>query len=368
MKTQDGYVLADKALVNALMEKAQLRTADFEAAGMDRRLVRKLLKGKKVQEATVDRFLAILGVLPDSETGRRLRFGDVPQAESETVLCLASWTPDGTPSAWRTAANGLQYRVQMLNHRRTAERRGRGKCYDLSAFDDAARQRMTAPLNRHHDVLQKLKRRPEFPCQADCGHSDANHFWVIDDHEEGLTLTDYMEREELLGRGLTQAQTLDIMEQIARALLELHAANVIRRELNPDSILIQPNGHVLLTDLELCKLLGEHPTVVPHKLPSSTWLAPELGDMPRNPSVSSSDWGAVDVYSWGKIFLFVATGKVPPEYPSNRETELPGYPKGIRHLLSTATFASYRSRPSIAQVLGVLERTRSADSDDRLAG
>lgn len=368
MKTQDGYFALDAALFEALLQEHGLTRGDLLAAGIHGKSIRKMRNGLPVQRQTVSKFLDLLNLRFDSETARRLIYGDVPRSETDDVICLASWIPDGNPSEWKTAANGLQYRVQMLNHRTTSGRRGRGKCYDLSQFDDAARKRIAALLSRHHDVLQKLKRQPAFPCQVDSGYSDANHFWVIDDHEEGLTLTEYMQREELLGGGLSQTETLDIMEQIARALLELHEANVIRRELNPDSILIQPNSHVLLTDLELCKLLGEHPTVIPDKLPSSTWLAPELGDLPSGSLANSKDWGAVDVYSWGKIFLYVATGKVPPNCPSLRDTELSGYPKGVRHLLSSATFASYRSRPSIAQVIGLLERTRPSDSANRQAG
>ncbi len=368
MKTPDGYFVLDAALVEKLIEERGLTRSDLLAAGIHPKSIRKLRNGQPVQRQTVFRLLDLLNLDPDSETARQLMYGDAPQSDADEVLCLASWKPDGPPSAWVTAANGLQYRVQMLQHLHTADKRGRGKRYDLSQFDDAARKRIAALLSRHHDVLQKLKRQPAFPCQVDSGYSDANHFWVIDDYEEGLTLTDYMQREELLSVGLSLAETLNIMEQIARALLELHEADVIRRELNPDSILIQPNGHVLLTDLELCKLLGEHPTVVPNRLPSSTWLAPELGDLPSGSLANSKDWGAVDVYSWGKIFLYVATGKVPPEVVSFRDTEVRGYPKGLRHLLSSVTFASYRSRPSIAEVLGVLERTRDSDGENRQAG
>ncbi len=368
MKTPNGYFVLDAALFEALLQEHDLTRGDLLAAGIHAKSIRKMRNGEPVQRQTVSKFLDLIGVRFDSETARQLTYGDSPRSKSDDVICLAAWIPDGPPSAWKTAGNGLQYRVQMLRHRHTADKRGRGKCYDLSQFDDAARKRIVAALTRHHDVLQKLKRKPAFPCQVDSGHSDANHFWVIDDYEEGLTLTDYMQREELLSGGLSLAETLDIMEQIARALLELHEANVIRRELNPDSILIQPNGHMLLTDLELCKLLGEHPTVVPEKLPSSTWLAPELGDLPSGSLANSKDWGAVDVYSWGKIFLYVATGKVPPEVVSFRDTELRGYPKGLRHLLSSVTFASYRSRPSIAEVLGVLERTRDSDGENRQAG
>lgn len=355
MKTSDGYFVLDAALVEKLMQEHELTRNDLLAAGIHGKSIRKMRNGLPVQTQTVQKFLVLLGVEADSATARLLKYGETSRAKADNVICLASWTTDGTPSAWKTAGNGLQYRVQMLQHRHTAGKRGRGKCYDLSQFNDQSRRRIHTALSRHHDVLEKVRRRPAFPCQADSGFADADHFWVIDQHEEGLTLTEYLSREELLGGGLSFLETVDIMEQVAAALLELHERNVIRRELTPDSILVQPDGHVLLTDLELCKLLGEYPTVVPNGIPASPWLAPELGELPVSDKV--------DVYSWGKIFLYAATGKVPPQIVATRDTELRGYPKGIRHLLASSTFAGYRSRPSIAAVIGALQACRI--SEDR---
>lgn len=349
MKTPKGYYVLDAALVIKLLQEHGLTRSDLLAAGIHSKSIRKLRDGQPVQQQTVFRFLDVLRLNADDEMARRLMYGDSATANSDSAIGLKSWVSDGKPSEWKTAGNGLQYCVVTLRHLHTADTRARGKCYDLSQFDDRARQRIAPAQSRHPNVLQRLKRRPAFPNHLDSGYDDTDedHFWVIDGHEEGLTLTEYLQREELAGGGLSLAEVLDLMEQVARALMELHEAKVIRRELTPDSILVRPDGRVLLTDLELCKLLGEHPTVVPNRLPPSTWLAPELG----GPGYDDR----VDVYSWGKIFLYVATGTVPPVTVAARDTEIRGYPKAIRHLLANATFAGYRSRPTIAGLLGVLD-------------
>ncbi len=291
-----------------------------------------------------------------SDRNRRFAYGDTSQPDSKNVVCLASWIAEGPPSEWITAGNGLQYRIQMLTHCTTAGRLGRGKCYDLSQFSDADRERIEPALKRHPDVLERLRRHRSFPDRTDCGLNGAHHFWVVDDYDDSLTLTEYVQQKAIHGAGLPLEETLNIMKQVAQALRVLHQRKIIRRGLTPDSILIQPDGHVLLTDLELCKLLGEHPTVVPEKFPKSPWLAPELSGMPWSQIPDTEAWEAVDVYSWGRIFLYVATGKVPPESLNRMCDVIPMYPPEIQEMLGRATFAGYRTRPSISEALGAWER------------
>lgn len=201
-------------------------------------------------------------------------------------------------------------------------------------------------LLRHPQVLNRLRREPAFPLNAAVGQSDVNHFWVVDHFEDGVTLRQHVTAS---GRssGLPVSEVIDLMRQLIEALLVLHVKNIIRREFTPDSVLIRPDGSLLMTDMELCKLSSEYPTVRLMDLPTNPFVAPET----KGPKIDES----VDVYGWGKLFLFAATGKEPPEFVSISDTELRGYPKRIRHLLQCSTSHSYRSRPSAAEIVGVLQ-------------
>src|SRR5690606_9724674 len=88
--------------------------------------------------------------------------------------------------------------------------------------------------------------------------------------------------------------------EILLRLRALHEAKVIFRELAPDKVWIaSEDGHVVLTDFELCRLMDNSPSV------SSRW---KEGDF-RAPEVSDNDaFPASDLFSWARVMRWCLKG------------------------------------------------------------
>lgn len=125
--------------------------------------------------------------------------------------------------------------------------------------------------------------------------------------------------------------------EICLAISFLHGRKIIYRDLKPENLLLDNEGHVKLTDFGLSKQGIEDNVSATTQCGTPEYLAPEI--------LSKSGHGrAVDWYSLGAIMFEMLTG-LPPFYTKDREqlfrriqAEEPRYPSYIgavtRHLLS----------------------------------
>ena len=132
------------------------------------------------------------------------------------------------------------------------------------------------------------------------------------------------------------------MTQVLEGLSALHAQQIIRRELAPKYIaLTEPNVDVLLTELELAKLL-EGGISVSEAWDEDPYRAPEI----ENDEISNS----VDLYSWAQVLVHAATGKLPasPADPKQLD-EVEELPAAVRTVAQRCLSLSYKFRPNSVQ-------------------
>ena len=114
------------------------------------------------------------------------------------------------------------------------------------------------------------------------------------------TLSNYLESGEE-GR-LSAEESIDIIQQVAFALHQLHGEGVVHRDIKPDNI-ICVNGKWRLSDIGLVAGQGAGSFVG-----SLGYLAPEGPGKP-----------VADIFSLGKVLYTISTGKTPdsfPDYPT----------------------------------------------------
>lgn len=293
---------ADPLKLKRLRVAAGLTVQDFaKAADLDRTTVAKILRGDPVFLKSIklaaERVFGIDSPLELLHPDELQALGVTTEVPSPNQVL--EWEIVEYLSGWQKTSNGLQYQRLRLKHRFLENRLSRGKCYELRHLSTADRDRLDEHLRRHVEVSEQVGSHPNIAENLTAAWIGGT-WWVLDRWVAGETLTDRLSKGPLGDYELQVVAT-----GIARGLKALHAAGIIRRELTPDSVLLQEkDDRPILTDLELSKLTERLTTVSPEEWPDDPYRAVEVsGDTPIDVRA--------DVYSWGRIFVHAATGRLP---------------------------------------------------------
>ena len=143
----------------------------------------------------------------------------------------------------------------------------------------------------------------------------------------------------LIEKRFTESQARIYISEILLALEELHARDIIFRDLKPDNIVIDQNGHAMLTDFGLSKEGVSDHIAAKSFCGSVAYLAPEM--------IKRSGHGkAVDWYLLGVVLYEMLVG-VPPYFSSNKEELMGNIQRGK---LKMPTSLSVEARELIKDV------------------
>jgi serine/threonine protein kinase len=336
---------ADPLKLKRLRVAAGLTVQDFvKAADLDRTTVGKILRGdpvflKSLKQAGENVFgiESPLELLHPDELHALGVSTEVPSPEH-----VLEWEIVEYVSSWEKTSNGLQFQRLRLRHRFLDGRLALAKCYELRHLPTAERQRLEEHLRRHVEVSEQVGVHPNIAENLTAAWV-GGLWWVLDRWVPGESLANRL-RQGPLGEYELQV----IMRGIAQGLRALHSAGVIRRELTPDSIwLHEKDDRPILTDLELAKLTERAPTVSPDEWPDDPYRAVEVGgDAPLD--------ARADLYSFGRIFVHAATGKL----PERGKEQLPAasIPEAVRNIVLQCVAVPRSQRPeSISTVLAALK-------------
>ncbi len=131
-----------------------------------------------------------------------------------------------------------------------------------------------------------------------------NTAYMIMSYIEGITFEDYLANQ--LGK-ITFDKALDIMMPVMDALKEVHARNIMHRDVSPDNILIDNNGRVVLIDF------GAARQEIREKSKSLSVIL-KAGYAPEEQYRSRGEQGPwTDVYAVAATLYRAITGAIPPE-------------------------------------------------------
>ena len=181
---------------------------------------------------------------------------------------------------------------------------------------------------------------------------DISDFGVGDDH--AYIVMEYFPDGDLRRRlriGMTLAESLTVIRELASALAAIHDVGILHRDLKPGNVMCRADGSCALIDFGLAKQLrlAAEITGTGEIFGTPYYMSPEQG---HGRTVDQRS----DIYSLGIIFFELLTRKKP---------FVADNPMGIifRH--------SHDPRPSLGEGLaayqGLFERMTAIDPDDRFA-
>lgn len=313
-----------------------------------------IAQGKPVLLETA-RLLASLFEVPD--VTRILADGEFPRVgpperwgvDAGPFSSLPDWEPERLLGALPGRPHGVESELWVVTHRFVPGRVARGKLYLTDALSATERNRVREYLVRHADVCSRLAGHPWFPRNLTSAPDVNNQaWWVVDEWVDGETVAERLDAGEP-----APGDAARILTGLARALHCLHEHGIVRRDLSPDDILLREGDDaVLLTDLELAKVLEGRPTVAP-----TNWW--ERDNPLRAPEIGSPDDTdpRVDLYSWGRLFFRLLVGSYPEAVPAPSVLDELRLPTDLRAQVVSSVSAARSKRPaSFAPVIAALEK------------
>ncbi|GIH28862.1 hypothetical protein Aph01nite_71720 [Acrocarpospora phusangensis] len=171
--------------------------------------------------------------------------------------------------------------------------------------------------------------------------------YLVSEFVPGPSLRAAVREEALAGDSLHR-----LAVGIATALAAIHQADVVHRDLKPENVLLGPDGPRVI-DFGIARAPSLSMTSMGELAGTPMYMAPELFSGGRAEP-------AADVFAWGAVVLFAATGRDTFTAPTtfavinrllNHDPDVDVLPEGLRGLVRAALSKDPAERPSAQRLL-----------------
>lgn len=180
--------------------------------------------------------------------------------------------------------------------------------------------------------------------------------YIVTDYVTGRSLKEIVESDG----ALPPEQVRALATGVARALAEIHRADLVHRDLKPANVLLTPTGPRVI-DFGIAHSAPAHggPTGADALVGSVGWIAPER--LTRGPSTAASD-----IFCWGCLVTYAGTARNPFGTGTAVEVagralfaqpDLTGLDEAVRPLVAAALAKSPADRPTAEDLLARLSPT-----------
>jgi serine/threonine protein kinase len=181
--------------------------------------------------------------------------------------------------------------------------------------------------------------------------------YLVTEYIDGPTLA-----AAVRARGpLPDAELERLAVAVVSALTAIHAAGIVHRDLKPGNILLSPSGARVI-DFGIARAMDATTMLTEGSIGTPAFMAPEQ-------ALGEEVTPAADVYAWGAVILYAATGR--PPYGDGpmpvilrrvveAEPDLAAVPDGLRPLVARAMAKQSVDRPTAEELLLLLHRLHAA--------
>ena len=169
---------------------------------------------------------------------------------------------------------------------------------------------------REAKTLAKLEEVPQIVSILD--FFEANHTaYIVMEYLQGSDLRDYIQKQ---GGRLSPTQTLNIMRPVMAALVKVHEAGLVHRDISPDNIMLQYDGSVKLMDFGAVRSVNN--AAVDKELTQATQAIVKHGFAPIEQYSARGSIGPwSDEYALCATMYYCMTGRVPMNATDRIEEE-----------------------------------------------
>lgn len=216
--------------------------------------------------------------------------------------------------------------LERLSHFRIIEKLGEGGMGIVFKAEDEKLRRIVALKVLPEAFVADRDRRARFLREAQAAaavtHPGIAAIYEIGEQDDVVFIAmEYVQGETLhwkiAGKPLPMPDTLRLGVEIAEALERAHGAGVIHRDLKPDNILLQPDGHMKILDFGLAKRLmrsDADPDLISKidtTLTAEGVIVGTLGYMSPEQARGEKVDHRADLFALGVVLYEMATGRNP---------------------------------------------------------
>jgi hypothetical protein len=231
------------------------------------------------------------------------------------------------------------------------------------AHDQGFRRRFRSEVARARQV-------PPF-CTAEVLDADPDHDppYLVVEYVDGPSLYAVVQQQGPLSG--TALHSLAV--GVATALTAIHGSGVIHRDLKPGNVMLTLGG-IKVIDFGLARALeatSPH-TVTGHMVGTISYMAPERFEAEARSRISP----AADIFSWGAVVAFAATGRTPFGADSvpgtavrimTQPPDLTGVPMSLREPVARSLAKQPHDRPTARELLDLLLAGAPTGSPSRVS-
>ncbi|MBF2001442.1 MAG: serine/threonine protein kinase [Synechococcales cyanobacterium M58_A2018_015] len=220
-------------------------------------------------------------------------------------------------------------------------------------------------LNKARELFQREAailyqiHHPQIP-QFRAIFEENQRLFLVQDYVEGKTYRALLNERKLRGFAFSEAEILQLIQQLLPVLAHIHGKNIIHRDIAPDNIMLRQQDNLpVLIDFGVVKEIATRV----HAADEAPTTVGKLGYAPSEQIQTGRAYPSSDLYALAVTALVLMTGREPQELYDDRDltwnwqrwiTLSPGFAQVLTRMLSYRPGDRYQSVGELVQALQML--------------